>query len=992
MRARTMVVLWLVCVVLTSGITACCCGLVPRPGVSEATAVATAEAAEVVTEMVPGVPTDTPISRLESSPAPGAPAWTIEELHSGNAGAPAVVVDRQGVLHAASAWVGGTADNEFSVYVYYESRTPDGAWSDRVEVSSATWPDFEYPTLAVAVDSHNRPHLAWAEPEAILYAGRDENGLWLPSVAVDATVCPDCSPQSPAIAIDAEDEIHLLWHDRGQILGSGRPPKGEWSPPTAVSVESEYGEACDNPSISVDGDDALHAVWTEGDCYECGACNNRVMYSYKPREGSWSAPVVVSGGAEKASTAIMAIDSTHTVHIVWFDQTRSEGEILYTHRAPGGTWSAPVAIPVEVASTLGFGTLTVVGGDNLFLMWSTPTMEGTQSLNYATKLVGESWSTSASIPYSEGYSFTAAGDLDGNVHVLWSKNWLHYTVGSITRIALPPVIIAEYTPPDGVVEFAVTTVPDEYSRLAISSSVIVWDAQGEQDRDIFGYDLSTRSELTITTHEGDQFSPAISGNVVVWQDNRDTTPRIYGFDLSDRQEFPVTAQSSPQWQPDISGSIVVFRDWRKTGTCSWGGSIFGPGTYCDWDIWGADLETREEFPISTAGSVQGLPRVSGDSVTWDEEVEDSGRGIYGYQLGGTAQPVQIATLSGYSHPAVDGDIVVWEDYWIFGYHLPDRGEFPIAVGAASKGDPDISRNVIVWADYRNGNGDIYGYDLASGEEFPICTAPGDQMNPVIDGDMVVWLDKRNFCTEIYSARLSFANDEQTESIVPAPTPTPIPTSTPSPTPTPTPTPPALPSPVPLSPANNSEVDTLVPIFRFDLGAYDPNVALGWSLHTSPDRTGCDDDCTQEEGSSVVECVPGDNLVPETVYTWWVEVEYVDCAASNCTVSSGVWSFTTPSEVVIPPAPVLVQPPDGATVEEEYVDFEWQMVESAVRYQWAERQEVGEVRSNCSYFGPGIWLSIGPGRKGETRTYHWGVRARTYYAYSEWAEATCAVSP
>jgi beta propeller repeat protein len=65
------------------------------------------------------------------------------------------------------------------------------------------------------------------------------------------------------------------------------------------------------------------------------------------------------------------------------------------------------------------------------------------------------------------------------------------------------------------------------------------------------------------------------------------------------------------------------------------------------------------------------------------------------------------------------------------------------LGVMHGGSPDVSGNIIVWGDNRNGNWDIYAYDLASGKEFPVCTDPGPQDNPKISGNMIVWDDWRH---------------------------------------------------------------------------------------------------------------------------------------------------------------------------------------------------------------------------------------------------------
>ena len=57
--------------------------------------------------------------------------------------------------------------------------------------------------------------------------------------------------------------------------------------------------------------------------------------------------------------------------------------------------------------------------------------------------------------------------------------------------------------------------------------------------------------------------------------------------------------------------------------------------------------------------------------------------------------------------------------------------------------PAVSGNVVVWEDWRDGNGDIYGYDVGSKQEFAIAKMADDQISPAVAGNTAVWIDSRN---------------------------------------------------------------------------------------------------------------------------------------------------------------------------------------------------------------------------------------------------------
>ncbi len=56
---------------------------------------------------------------------------------------------------------------------------------------------------------------------------------------------------------------------------------------------------------------------------------------------------------------------------------------------------------------------------------------------------------------------------------------------------------------------------------------------------------------------------------------------------------------------------------------------------------------------------------------------------------------------------------------------------------------DVSGNIVVWEENRNGNSDIFAYDLSTGTEIAVCTDSSSQFNHRISGNLVAWIDWRN---------------------------------------------------------------------------------------------------------------------------------------------------------------------------------------------------------------------------------------------------------
>jgi beta propeller repeat protein len=93
------------------------------------------------------------------------------------------------------------------------------------------------------------------------------------------------------------------------------------------------------------------------------------------------------------------------------------------------------------------------------------------------------------------------------------------------------------------------------------------------------------SEERITTDASAQHYPAIYGDIVVWYDERNGNYDIYGYNLNTKQEFPITTNTSGQYYPAIYCDRVVWEERRNA----------------NWDIYLAYLDvyckTTKTLPI-----------------------------------------------------------------------------------------------------------------------------------------------------------------------------------------------------------------------------------------------------------------------------------------------------------------------------------------------------------------------------------------------------------
>lgn len=146
---------------------------------------------------------------------------------------------------------------------------------------------------------------------------------------------------------------------------------------------------------------------------------------------------------------------------------------------------------------------------------------------------------------------------------------------------------------------------------------------------IYGYRLSEGQEFRLSTHSlfrfprYSQHDPAIYGDIVIWTEGLDNI--IYRYSLSMSKESAIAEERLEKCpgnvsyvgseKPAIYKDIVVWVDCRDG----------------DYDIYGYNLSTEEEFPVTKSPGRQQSPAVYEDTVVWEDE-RNGNWDIYGCHL------------------------------------------------------------------------------------------------------------------------------------------------------------------------------------------------------------------------------------------------------------------------------------------------------------------------------------------------------------------------
>lgn len=295
-------------------------------------------------------------------------------------------------------------------------------------------------------------------------------------------------------------------------------------------------------------------------------------------------------------------------------------------------------------------------------------------------------------------------------------------------------------------------------QIASSNKLVVWGdfRRGEQDRDLYGYDLTAKREVFIAGGAGQQRWPSVDGDRVVWWDadwRRSTGSDIHMLDYATKRKTVVCDDPGDQSTPEVDGDIVVWTD-----------TVYLPATM-QWesDVKGVHLSTGAQFVVASGPKSQAQPDVAGDWVVYADYAADKGGDIKAFNL---VSKERITIASGsreQTMPRIGEDLnVVWQEDGgssktdIRGFSLKSRDHFNVSTASGNQHNASVSSGLVVYEDDRNPDGYVViGYDLLSGARFGIAAKGGviHYVSSLSDG-VLTWIkstDQESKST-VYQAR------------------------------------------------------------------------------------------------------------------------------------------------------------------------------------------------------------------------------------------------
>lgn len=218
-------------------------------------------------------------------------------------------------------------------------------------------------------------------------------------------------------------------------------------------------------------------------------------------------------------------------------------------------------------------------------------------------------------------------------------------------------------------------------------------------------------------------------------------------------ERALTTGSATQDWPQLSGTTLVYADHGNERTVSAGGT-----TETLFDVRVLDLTTGKDENLTPGHTALGRPVISGDLVVWSDYGSGPDQGIWSAGLA-TGRQRRLDASPG-SGVQVSGERIC---YGYLGrihiFELRNGRDRTISPAGSVAGSCDISGDVVVWQDHRNGHdSDIYSYNVATGREDLLAGGPTEETSPRIDQSLVIWQDQVADNIDIYARDLATGSD------------------------------------------------------------------------------------------------------------------------------------------------------------------------------------------------------------------------------------------
>lgn len=273
----------------------------------------------------------------------------------------------------------GTRDNHDNA-VYWSSYDDDFGFWNTPQVFGTGTAGSGLTNPALIADDNNYFHATWSDNDRLMYAQFNGTDWSTPVQVYNDTI----KASKSSIVIGSDGKIWVAWSTFSQsddtnewLLVSHSPDNGvTWSDPDTLAKDMHPGVvsyAYCIPHLAVGPNGKIGVAYREKDT-DISAFQQ--LYFQENDENVWSEPELITGFSDSINCyqASIAYDSKGRLHCAFYTNetdwsSNDLGQIYYTWKDEGGSWSDPVAITADPTGQADYPAIAIGPNDALYVVY-----------------------------------------------------------------------------------------------------------------------------------------------------------------------------------------------------------------------------------------------------------------------------------------------------------------------------------------------------------------------------------------------------------------------------------------------------------------------------------------------------------------------------------------------------------------------------------------------------------------------------------------------
>ncbi len=238
-----------------------------------------------------------------------------------------MLVDHQGRLHVILVATG------LPSHIWYLTRPRDGEWHIQKHM---IFNNTGYPDAAMALDSQGTIHLVWTQEDHLYYASHTPDGSWSEEVQLPSFQ-PPYFPHGLQILIGRDRRVQVAWIEDGRFYHLVQTAAGKW--PASPKQIQIHGRVFSYAMESDEQGGTHFLIIPEANLY----------YLYLRPDGTYGTPLRVDNGHPYldgyTGNAALAVSPSGHVHLVWGSRHNSQSVFIYLQKKTDGHWAQEQLLP-----------------------------------------------------------------------------------------------------------------------------------------------------------------------------------------------------------------------------------------------------------------------------------------------------------------------------------------------------------------------------------------------------------------------------------------------------------------------------------------------------------------------------------------------------------------------------------------------------------------------------------------------------------------------